>query len=32
VANAVDDALAHLGIVVRSLPITPDTVWRWLAG
>jgi aerobic carbon-monoxide dehydrogenase small subunit len=30
VANAVDDALAHLGVVVRSLPITPDTVWRWL--
>ncbi len=23
VANAVDDALAHLGVVVRSLPITP---------
>ena len=31
VANAVDDALAHLGVVVRSLPITPDAVWRWLA-
>ncbi len=32
VANAVDDALAHLGVVVRSLPITPEAVWRWLAG
>jgi 2-furoyl-CoA dehydrogenase large subunit len=30
VANAVDDALAHLGVVVRSLPITPEQVWRWL--
>jgi len=30
VANAVDDALAHLGVTVRSLPITPDAVWRWL--
>ena len=32
VANAVDDALAHLGVVVRALPITPDVVWRWVAG
>jgi CO/xanthine dehydrogenase Mo-binding subunit len=32
VANAVDDALAHLGVVVRSLPITPEVVWRWMAG
>ncbi len=30
VANAVDDALAHLGVVVRSLPITPEQVWRWI--
>jgi CO/xanthine dehydrogenase Mo-binding subunit len=22
--------LAHLGVVVRSLPITPERVWRWL--
>ena len=31
VANAVDDALAPYGVVVRSLPITPEAVWRWLA-
>jgi carbon-monoxide dehydrogenase large subunit len=30
VANAVEDALAHLGVVVRSLPITPEQVCRWL--
>ena len=30
VANAVEDALAHLGVVVRSLPITPEQVWHWL--
>jgi 2-furoyl-CoA dehydrogenase large subunit len=30
VANAVEGALAHLGVVVRSLPITPEQVWRWL--
>ena len=30
VANAVEDALAHLGVVVRSLPITPERVCRWL--
>ena len=30
VANAVEDALAHLGVVVRSLPITPEQVWRWI--
>src|SRR5262245_2681695 len=30
VASAVEDALAHLGVVVRSLPITPERVWRWL--
>jgi 2-furoyl-CoA dehydrogenase large subunit len=30
VANAVEDALGHLGVVVRSLPITPERVWRWL--
>jgi len=31
VANAIEDALAHLGVVVRSLPITPEQVWRWLS-
>jgi 2-furoyl-CoA dehydrogenase large subunit len=30
VANAVEDALAHLGVVVRGLPITPEQVWRWI--
>jgi 2-furoyl-CoA dehydrogenase large subunit len=30
VANAVDDALAPWGVTVRSLPITPGAVWRWL--
>jgi 2-furoyl-CoA dehydrogenase large subunit len=30
VANAVEDALAPCGAVVRALPITPDAVWRWL--
>ena len=30
VANAVDDALAPTGAVVRALPITPEAVWRWL--
>jgi 2-furoyl-CoA dehydrogenase large subunit len=30
VANAVEDALAPLGVVVRSLPITPERVWRWV--
>jgi len=30
VANAVEDALAHLGVVVRSLPITPEQIWRWI--
>ncbi len=29
VAKAVEDALAHLGVVVRSLPIIPEQVWRW---
>jgi CO/xanthine dehydrogenase Mo-binding subunit len=29
VANAVEDALAHLGVVVRGLPITPEQIWRW---
>jgi CO/xanthine dehydrogenase Mo-binding subunit len=32
VANAVEDALGHLGVVVRALPITPERVWRWLEG
>jgi 2-furoyl-CoA dehydrogenase large subunit len=31
VANAVEDALAPFGVTVRSLPITPERVWRWLA-
>jgi 2-furoyl-CoA dehydrogenase large subunit len=31
VANAVEDALAPHGVTVRALPITPETVWRWLA-
>jgi 2-furoyl-CoA dehydrogenase large subunit len=30
VANAVEDALAGYGVTVRSLPITPERVWRWL--
>jgi 2-furoyl-CoA dehydrogenase large subunit len=30
VASAVEDALAELGVTVRSLPITPERVWRWL--
>jgi carbon-monoxide dehydrogenase large subunit len=30
VANAVEDALAGLAVTVRSLPITPERVWRWL--
>jgi 2-furoyl-CoA dehydrogenase large subunit len=30
VANAVEDALAEFGVVIRSLPITPERVWRWL--
>jgi 2-furoyl-CoA dehydrogenase large subunit len=30
VAGAVEDALAHLGVVVRALPVTPERVWRWL--
>ncbi len=32
VASAVEDALAPLGVVIRSLPITPERVWRWLGG
>ena len=31
VANAVEDALAPFGVTVRSLPITPERVWRWIA-
>jgi 2-furoyl-CoA dehydrogenase large subunit len=31
VANAVEDALAHLGVVVRGLPLTPERVAGWLA-
>jgi 2-furoyl-CoA dehydrogenase large subunit len=30
VANAVEDALAPHGAVVRALPITPEAVWRWI--
>ena len=26
VANAVEDVLAHLGVTIRSLPITPERV------
>jgi carbon-monoxide dehydrogenase large subunit len=28
VANAVVDALAHLGITHIDIPITPEKVWR----
>ena len=28
VANAVEGALAPFGAVIRSLPITPERVWR----
>jgi CO/xanthine dehydrogenase Mo-binding subunit len=28
VANAVEDALAPFGAAIRSLPITPERVWR----
>jgi CO/xanthine dehydrogenase Mo-binding subunit len=30
VANAVEDALAEFGVTIRSLPITPERVWRAL--
>jgi len=30
VANAVEDALSPFGLVIRSLPITPERVWRWM--
>jgi CO/xanthine dehydrogenase Mo-binding subunit len=30
VANAVEDALAPWGVVIRGLPVTPERVWRWL--
>ena len=29
-ANAMEDALASHGVTVRTLPITPEQVWRWL--
>jgi len=32
VANAVEDALAPFGVVVRSLPVTPERAWRWMSG
>ena len=31
VASAVEDALAAFDVTVRSLPITPERVWRWLS-
>jgi 2-furoyl-CoA dehydrogenase large subunit len=31
VASAVEDALAAYGAVIRSLPITPEAVVRWIA-
>jgi 2-furoyl-CoA dehydrogenase large subunit len=30
VANAVEDALAPFDVTIRSLPITPERVWRWM--
>jgi CO/xanthine dehydrogenase Mo-binding subunit len=27
VANAVEDALRHLGVVVRETPLSPDRIW-----
>jgi 2-furoyl-CoA dehydrogenase large subunit len=30
IANAVNDALAPLGLVIDELPITPDKIWRLL--
>ncbi len=30
VASAVEDALAESDVTVRSLPITPERVWRWI--
>jgi carbon-monoxide dehydrogenase large subunit len=30
VANAVEDALAPFGVVIRTLPITPERIWRWM--
>jgi 2-furoyl-CoA dehydrogenase large subunit len=32
VANAVEDALAPFDVTIRSLPITPERVWRWMSG
>jgi len=28
IASAVEDALKHLGVKVRELPLSPETVWR----
>jgi aerobic carbon-monoxide dehydrogenase large subunit len=30
IANAVDDALAHLGVSVETLPVTPERIFRML--
>ncbi|MBI3076881.1 MAG: xanthine dehydrogenase family protein molybdopterin-binding subunit [Deltaproteobacteria bacterium] len=30
IANAVEDALAPLGISINELPLTPDKIWRWI--
>ena len=32
VANAVEDALAPFGAVIRALPLTPERVWRLMGG
>ena len=32
IANAVVDALAHLGVTLMDIPITPDRVWGVLTG
>ncbi|HVQ74060.1 MAG TPA: xanthine dehydrogenase family protein molybdopterin-binding subunit [Candidatus Binatia bacterium] len=31
IANAVEDALASRDVTIRTLPITPEQVWRWLS-
>ena len=32
IANAVDDALAHLGVSVQTLPVTPERIFQMLRG